>query len=359
MRSIRQFSRLILLPAVLLAGFVCSASANAVSSDGGAADDGREIRQFLMEPVKSWGYQLQRLDAGALAASPFDLLVIDHAPDRVDSVEMLFRRSEIEPLKVKLDGKRRVVLAYMSIGEAERYRFYWDDKWLEKDSCPVWMGPVNPQWAGNYPVQYWEPQWQSLIFGQSDSYVDRVLEAGFDGIYLDRADVYDQFKSRPTAQADMVTFIGRLIDHARSINPAAIVVLQNAEELLRDKRIRERVDGAAKESLYFNADKAGEPIPPNEQQAAANDLRLMKRAGGKVMVVEYLDSAERAASARKKAQQDGFLIHFTERNLAKLSVRGPDELDLPAGVPVPVTAPVAAVSAVATDPQLVRASPCG
>lgn len=310
-----------------------------------------------MDPVKSWGYQLQRLDVAALAASPFDLLVIDHAPDRVDSVEMLFRRSQIDQIKVKPDGSRRVVLAYMSIGEAEHYRFYWDDKWMEKGSCPVWMGPVNPQWAGNYPVQYWEPQWQSLIFGQSDSYVDRVLDAGFDGIYLDRADVYDQFKSRPAARSDMVSFVAKMIDHARLIKPEAIVVLQNAEELLRDKALRARLDGAAKESLYFNADKAGEPIPLEEQQASASDLQLMKRAGGKVMVVEYLDSAKQAGVARRRAKQDGFLVHFTERNLATLNLNGPDA--------PPVLASLSASSAsreprtaTSSDPQIARTGPC-
>ena len=356
MPAIGRSSYSLSLSAALLAGFIGAASANAVPTGDVAADeDGRTIRQFLMDPVKSWGYQLQRLDVAALAASPFDLLVIDHAPDRVESVELLFRHNEIEPLKVKPDGGRRVVLAYMSIGEAERYRFYWDDKWLEKGTCPAWLGPVNPQWIGNYPVQYWEPQWQSLMFGNSDSYVDRVLDAGFDGIYLDRADVYEQFKSRPTAQADMVAFMTKLIDHARSIKPAALVVLQNAEELLRNKDIQTRLDGAAKESLYFNADKAGEPMPLDEQQASASDLRLLKRAGGKVMVVEYLDRAEQAEIARKQAQRDGFLVHFTERTLATLNLRGPDEPPALARLP----APLIPAKAVPGDPQLVRTSPCG
>ena len=359
MRSIQNLSYYLVLSAAL-AGLTGSALANAVVPQDGVMEDspledGREIRRYLMDPVKSWGYQLQRLDTAALAASPFDLLVIDHAPDRVESVELHFRSSDIEPLKTKPDGRRRVVLAYMSIGEAERYRFYWDDKWLEKGTCPAWLGPVNPQWVGNYPVHYWEPQWQSLIFGSSDSYVDRVLEAGFDGIYLDRADVYEQFKSRPTAEADMVSFMTKLIDHARSIKPGVVVVLQNAEELLRNKEILTRLDGAAKESLYFNADKAGEPMPLDEQQSSSNDLGLLKEAGGKVMVVEYVDNAERAAIARRHAMREGFMIHFAERTLATLNLRGPDEPSTVASLP---TSQVP-VNAAASGPQLVRASPCG
>lgn len=310
----------------------------------------RERRQQMMGRITSWGYQLQKLDPALLAASPFDLLVIDHAPDRVESVELMFRRHEIEALKQKPDGSRRLVLAYLSIGEAERYRFYWNEAWVNAGSCPGWLGPVNPQWVGNYPVEFWQPQWQSLIFGQSESYVDRVLAAGFDGLYLDRADVYEQFKARPQAKADMTSFLAHLIDHARAINPDAIVVLQNAEELARNKDLRVRLDGIAKESLYFNADKGAQPNAASDTADVLADLKIAQRAGGKIMVVEYVDDAAKAAAARKQAERDGFLIHFTERTLSTLNVRG-------AQAPLVRTAVSAGVEA--RDPQPARASPCG
>lgn len=313
-----------------------------------------QARRALMAKVQTWGYQLQKLDTKALADSSFDLLVTDHAPDRVESVELLFRPAEIAPLKVKPDGSRRIVLAYMSIGEAEWYRFYWDPAWQRKSNCPAWLGAANPQWAGNYPVRYWMPEWQSLIFGKSDSYVDRVMAAGFDGIYLDRADVYDEFKDRASARQDMVAFISALTDHARSINPQAIVVLQNAEELLANKGLRAKLDGAAKESLYFNADKSGEAMADGDRMAATMHLRAMKRNGGKVMVVEYVDAAYKAAEARKLAESEGFLVHFTERSLSTLSLKGPDELPMLASIGGrPVTS-----SGGQTDP-LVPPNPCG
>lgn len=313
-----------------------------------------KARRALMGDVQTWGYQLQKLDTAALAASPFDLLVVDHAPDRVESVELSFRPKEVAALKVKPDGTRRIVLAYMSIGEAEWYRFYWDPAWSQKANCPAWLGPVNPQWAGNYPVRYWMPEWQGLIFGRHESYVDRVLAAGFDGVYLDRADVYDQFKDRPTAREDMIAFISKLTDHARSINPLAMVVLQNAEELLSDKDLRVKLDAAAKESLYFNADKSGEPVADDERMAAAKELRGFKKAGGKVLVVEYVDAAYKAAEARQLAAKDGFAIHFTERSLSVLSLKGPDEL--------PSLASFGGRPAAPSGPQTdssAPASPCG
>jgi cysteinyl-tRNA synthetase, unknown class len=300
-------------------------------------------RQRALDKIKSWGYQLQKIDTDRLETSPHDLLVIDHAPDRVESVELLFRRAEIAVLKVKPDGRRRLVLAYVSIGEAERYRFYWDDMWLEPATRPSWLGPVNPSWIGNYPVEYWQPEWQALMFGRSDSYVDRVLEAGFDGIYLDRADVHEEFKSRPTARAEMARFITDLADHARSIKPNAIVVLQNAEDLMRRPDVRGKIDAVAKESLYFNADKSDEPTPPEDVKAATGDLAIAQRAGRKVLVVEYTADPGKREIARKKAAADGFLLHFAERTLSSMTDQSAQPIS-PGGqsianeaVPVPVS----------------------
>ena len=73
------------------------------------------------------------------------------------------------------------------------------------------------------------------------------------------------------------------------------------------------------------------------------------------MVVEYLDRAEQAEIARKQAQQDGFLVHFTERTLATLNLRGPDEPPAMASLP----APLIPAKSVPGDPQFVRTSPCG
>jgi cysteinyl-tRNA synthetase, unknown class len=275
-------------------------------------------RQATMANVKSWGYQLQTFDMERLKASPYDLLVIDHAPDRVESVELLFRRTDIEQLKTKPDGTRRLVLAYMSIGEAERYRFYWNDEWCKSVARPTWLGPQNAIWAGNYVVDFWQPDWQKLIFGQSDSYVDRLLEAGFDGVYLDRADVYDEFKNRPTAKAEMARFIAALAKHARSINPGSYVVLQNAEELVRNPEVRSSIDAVAKESLYFNAENEGNAVAAQDEADSLSHLNVAQQAGRKVLVVEYTNEPAKMALARQKAAKKDFPVYFAERTLSTL-----------------------------------------
>ena len=102
----------------------------------------------------------------ALAASPYDLLVIDYSRD--GSQEKALTPAELAAMKVKPDGSRRIILSYLSIGEAESYRYYWKWYWrsvwfLPNPFAPSWRGKLNADWGGNYAVRYWEPAWQQVI----------------------------------------------------------------------------------------------------------------------------------------------------------------------------------------------------
>lgn len=46
----------------------------------------------------------------------------------------------------------------------------------------------NPEWKGNYKVQYWNADWKSIIFGNDNSYTKKLLNSHFDGAYLDIID---------------------------------------------------------------------------------------------------------------------------------------------------------------------------
>ncbi len=103
-------------------------------------------------------------------------------------------RDQVQALKTKANGGKRLVIAYMSIGEAEDYRYYWKPEW--KNNPPQWLENENPQWQGNYKVRYWDPQWQKIIFGTKDSYLDKILESDFDGVYLDIIDAFEYFEQK-------------------------------------------------------------------------------------------------------------------------------------------------------------------
>jgi len=120
-----------------------------------------------------------------LCASRYDVLVIDLFWDEATALTV----DELARVRQKPQGGNRLILAYMSIGEAESYRWYWNPSW--RPGSPSWLGPENPDWAGNYLVRYWEDSWQDIIVG-SAGYLDKIISAGFDGVYLDIIDAFER-----------------------------------------------------------------------------------------------------------------------------------------------------------------------
>ena len=124
----------------------------------------------------------------AVCATNYDILIMDLFLDG----EVAFNAVEVERLRHKANGGRRLVMGYMSIGEAEDYRYYWQSSWNKHR--PEWMDKENSVWSGNYKVCYWYKEWQDIICGSGDSYLNRILAAGFDGVYLDVIDAYEYFE---------------------------------------------------------------------------------------------------------------------------------------------------------------------
>lgn len=299
-----------------------------------------EQRLKRLADVKSWGYQLRLIDPAQISASDLDLVVVDHAISAFRRFVRQFTVDEVRMMRSRANGGTRVVLSYLSIGEAERYRFYWQQDWYDPALKPAWLGRLNPEWDGNYTVDFWDPNWQALVLGTPESYVERVIAQGFDGIYLDRADIFLEFaKSMPDAEARMVTFLARIGEHARRLKPDFLVVMQNAEELLKHEAVRTAIDGIAKEDLYYGIDHREGRNPADTVEWSTNDLRQAQRAGRKVLLVEYIDTPAKAADARRRAARDNFLLHITRRDLGQLTLSGPDQPEPPMPVePLPAPA---------------------
>ena len=120
----------------------------------------------------------------ALRETNYDVLIID----------LFYNGEELTPedvasLKTKANGGSRLVIAYMCIGEAEDYRYYWREEW--ETNPPPWLLEENPDWPGSYRVCYWDAAWREIIY----SYLDKILDAGFDGVYLDGVDAFEYFEN--------------------------------------------------------------------------------------------------------------------------------------------------------------------
>jgi cysteinyl-tRNA synthetase len=278
-----------------------------------AADpDPRAEAGKALAGARRFGYQLQKLTVKEAAASPADLLVID--PERDGgrlSVE------EVTRLRTRPDGTRRLVLAYLSIGEAEDYRPYWRKEW--KKDPPAWLGPENPDWKGNFKVRYWDDAWQGLILGKEDAPLDRVVADGYDGVYLDIVDGFEFWEGKGVkdARGKMVDWVGRIAGHARKARPGFLVVPQNGEALAREKGYLDLVDAVGREDLYFNGDRRQKDAAVAEVEA---DLKRFRDAGKPVFVIEYGKKEKTRDEVYERAAKAGYVPLVTVRPLDRLVV---------------------------------------
>jgi len=276
------------------------------------ADRGR-IRE-----VTRWAYQLQ----GELPrpGAEADLLVIDPDGNRAPVTPR-----QLERLKSRPGRPGRIVLAYLSIGEAENYRSYWKSSWSRRP--PPFIAGENRHWRGNFKVRYWSPEWQAIVLQA----IDRIVDAGYDGAYLDIIDAFEYFApdgpkpERRSAADDMAAFVERLARHARvdRKRPDFLIVPQNGATIL--DRIAPAhaddylatVDAIGAEDAFYSG-KRGEnnPLHPDEEMLAA--LERFRRAGKAVLSVEYVTLPDKIHEYLKLAAQHGFAACFAPRELDHL-----------------------------------------
>lgn len=117
----------------------------------------------------------------------YDAVVVDVFHGR----DPLSKRA-IETLKYKKVGGKRLVLAFMNISAAESYRYYWQSHWQE--GSPLWISAPFRKNPDKYHVEYWRPEWQRIITGNTESYLYGIIAQGFDGVILDGIQGYRFFE---------------------------------------------------------------------------------------------------------------------------------------------------------------------
>jgi cysteinyl-tRNA synthetase, unknown class len=283
-----------------------------------AAPVSAQQRENRFLPAKSWAFQLVNLgteDQAKIAASPFDVVVIDseHHEGGGWKDGRPMSRAEIEKMQKKPDGSRRLVIAYFSIGEAENYRKYWRDEWNKKR--PGWIGKESKEWKNNFYVQYWEPTWQDIVL----KFAEQVIDSGFDGFYIDRADAYYNFGDTKLARDRMEAFVLKLVGHIRSKKPDAQILVQNAEEMLDRPAYVAAIDGIAKEDLLYGITHREEPNKKVDVDWSSDLLKKFQTQGKKVFVIEYLTRKDYVTDAKKRLDVLGFTMYMGPRGLASLN----------------------------------------
>ncbi len=291
----------------------------------------RHIQKKSLHEVSSWCYQLQGKNGTPLKIEELeklscDLLVTDYSATGEEKNE--WNRSNISRLK----KKGGIVLSYLSIGEAEEVRFYY--KSLDKKLIHA----ENQDWQGNFKVYFWEKEWQEIIF----QYVDRIINQGFDGIYLDIVDAYFYFGLkengglgiRREAAQDMIEFVDRIARHARFTRNKKdfLIFVQNAsaiteaesfpqdtkENSLLLKQLQNRyfnsINAIGVEDVFFRGEKKNNN-PYNPDPFVLKYLEEFKQRGMPIFSIEYIQDELLTNQYFKTAHEKGFIPLAVERSL--------------------------------------------
>ncbi len=319
-------------------------------------------RPLALSAVSYWGYQIQDVAAAGavelLAASRYDMLILE--PTRTDwsSIDKDFdTRAMVSRLKKSKahDGiHRKLVLAYIDIGEAEDWRWYWDwsTVWDCTGSPPAdWPGYIlacDPDdWIGNYPVAFWEQEWKDLvIYGVGSdpanrdyiSIIDEVIVDGFDGIYLDWVEAFEDATVMAAAASaskdpdeEMIAFIGEMRTYARLRNPGFLIIQQNAASLIDGHpELAGVIDAIAQEAIWYdgdadvdweNSDGYDFVNDPALSSYYLNYLADYSAAGLPVFACEYARFLSDTAYANALANQ--FIPYASRRALSRLTTTPP------------------------------------
>jgi cysteinyl-tRNA synthetase len=313
-----------------------------------------------LEDVTYWAYQLQDISApgtvDVLVTSHYDMLVLE--PNRTDwpDNQSFDTRGMLTRLKHSpaSDGlHRKLIIAYIDVGEAEDWRWYWtwsrdwDCTGDPPDDWPDFILTCDPDgWSGNYPVAYWDPAWKDIIiYGQDsdpardyNSAIDEAIRDGFDGIYLDWVEAFEDDEVAAAARAagldpaaEMITFIQEMRDYANPRNPDFVIIQQNAASLIDGRpELVNVIDAISQEAIWYDGEADVDWEDPTGYDWA-NDASLVNyylnhldqylSAGLPVFDCEY--ALDYANTAYTSALHHGYVPYVTRRALSRLTTTPP------------------------------------
>jgi cysteinyl-tRNA synthetase len=219
-----------------------------------------------LEDVDHWLYlidvDMEQDMVDQIAASSHDMVVLDFIPSEANNSDY--------PMAQVIDRlhnapQPKLVIAYIDIGEAESYRTYWQPGWGIGN--PEWIIAGDPDgWEGNFPVAYWYEAWQDIWLNEETGLMQAILDAGFDGVYLDWVEAYSDEDVAAFAAGDgvdarqeMIWFVGDLAEFGWRQNENFIIISQNAAELARNDAYVDTIDAIAQEQVWFDGGADNEP----------------------------------------------------------------------------------------------------
>lgn len=263
--------------------------------------------------IDDFAYWIQDIDKDSVKNSKYDLIIIDYSADGSDAEE--FAKDDVSYMKSSGE-QEKLLVSYISVGEAENYRFYWNEMWDENGDgtpdagAPGWLEEENPDWEGNYKVKYWNPGWQDIVF----EYLDCIMSAEFDGIYMDIVDAYEYYEdSIEHSDWLMIDFVCNISNYVKNNEEDDFLVFApNGDELLKNSTYLNHIDGIGREDLFYNDD---EETDDEWRDDAIDNLNKALDADKVVLVIDYPILDNNIYDFYKMCVENGYLPYAAEREL--------------------------------------------
>lgn len=244
----------------------------------------------MTSAIKRWIVYYGDETAAAASLKRYDLIVLD---------------SDRHPPLSPLLERHRNVLGYLSIGEVNKARSYFDE--LRDEGLLL---PENPQWPGSYGVDVRNPRWTARIL---EKLVPAILQQGFTGVFIDTIDrVTDWERADPVRWRGMNEATIRVVRALRHHYPKMTIMINRGYALWPE--LLPLVDMVAAESLMATYDFAATKYQIVDDQVLERDLRMLQsvreqHASLPILTLDYWDPDDAAGLVRiyQTQRQRGFI----------------------------------------------------
>jgi uncharacterized protein (TIGR01370 family) len=196
-----------------------------------------------------------------------------------------------------ISGRGGLPIAYVNIGEAEAYRWFYPD--IRKE----WMLAANPNWKDHFYIDVNKPEWHALLINKV---LPPIFQKGFAGLFLDMIDV-----ASPDVYPMLQPGVLSLIREIRAAYPEKVIVMNGGTFMAG--AVGDLIDGIAVESVsatYDFGSRTYTRVSDDDAAARCAELqRLTKSLGVKIFAIDYAQPGDTltARMAAHRSMVHGFL----------------------------------------------------
>ncbi len=210
---------------------------------------------------------------------------------------------------VKPKSGRAKLIAYISVGEIEDYRSYFDE--IKKYAIGY-----NPVWEA-YVADVRNPEYRRFLI---ERVAKSIVEKGFDGFLLDTLDSYKLVAK----EGEEKSFVDALADFVITLKkkyPDKLIVINRGFEIF--DYVQQYIDGFLFEGLFRKLDEDLNYVSVSEEERSyyLSKLRYINEKVP-VIIVDYVDPRDRgeAIKVMKAILELGFIPYIAEKELSEVGV---------------------------------------